>query len=732
MRNRPIIALAGNPNVGKTCLFNKLTGTHQAIGNWPGVTVELKHGIFSYDSKEYEIVDLPGLYSLSDDSPDAIIARNFILKEKPDLIINIVDASNLERNLYLTVQLMEMGEPLLICLSMIDIAEQNGIFIDYDHLSHHLGIEVIPMILNKHIDLELLISKIEKYLISPPIYSVIDYDEVVEKHLDNIIKIIQATEIRSIIDNSLNNKKLEEPQATYNRLVKTRWVALKLIEGDTEFTNLLSPETKVVVDKEINAIIKHRGQKAMAVIADDRYAYIRGLVKDTVKRKNKRRLTFSDRVDKFVLNQVIGLPIFFVVMYFVFLITVKVSQPFINIIEVSLSWLFVEQLGNLLTSLSTPYWLNYFLSGIIGNGIVTIGSFIPLIFFIYVCLSILEDSGYMARAAFIADKFMRFIGLPGKAFIPLLLGFGCTVPAIMATRTLENPRDRVFASLLTPFASCGAKLPVYTFLAMLFFPQKANVVIFSLYLFGIVMAVVTGLILKKTIFLSEPGDFVMELPSYHIPTLNGILMHTWHRLKSFLLRAGKYILLVIIIINVLQSIPINSAVKGEKTTILEVCGKTITPVFKPMGINENNWPASVALISGLFAKEAIVGSLQGLYQGPEMNMGRNQFPDNMKIAFGNTAAILAYLVFILLYSPCVASLTMFYKEYGFKWMLFEFFYLNLLAWMVAVFIYQILNFSKISLIWIMIIVTVFFFIYINLKRIGEKNAIPSSHRKILE
>lgn len=732
MRNRPIIALAGNPNVGKTCLFNRLTGTHQAIGNWPGVTVELKHGIFSYNSKEYEIVDLPGLYSLSDNSPDALVARNFILKEKPDLIINIVDASNLERNLYLTIQLMEMGEPLLICLSMIDIAEQNSVIIDYEHLSHHLGIEVIPMILNKHIEIELLINKIEQFLNSPFLYPAINYDEVVETHLDNIIKIIQAKELSSIIDNFIHHNKLDKPQASYTRLVKVRWVALQLIEENPEFTNLLSLETKAAVDKEINAIVRHRRQKASAVIADDRYAYIHGLVKDTIRRKNKNRLTFSDRVDKLVLNQVIGLSIFFVVMYFLFLITIKVSQPFIHIIEVSFSWLFVEQLGNLLTSLSAPHWLNYFFSEIIGNGIVTIGSFIPLIFFIYICLSILEDSGYMARAAFIADKFMRFIGLPGKAFIPLLLGFGCTVPAIMATRTLENPRDRIFASLLTPFASCGAKLPVYTFIAMLFFPKNANIIIFSLYIFGILMAVVTGLILKKTIFLSEPGDFVMELPSYHIPTLNGILMHTWHRLKSFLLRAGKYILLIIIIVNLLQSIPINSSESAKKTTILEICGKTITPIFKPMGLNENNWPASVALISGLFAKEAIVGSLQGLYQSPEMTIEGNNFPDNLRTSFGNSAAIIAYLVFILLYSPCVASLTIFYKEYGFKWMVFEFFYLNFLAWMVAVFIYQILNFSKTSLIWIMVIVVVFFFIYINLKRIGEKNEIPSSHRKILE
>jgi ferrous iron transport protein B len=427
-------------------------------------------------------------------------------------------------------------------------------------------------------------------------------------------------------------------------------------------------------------------------------------------------------VDKVVLNSVVGLPVFFIVMYLVFLVAVKLSQPCIKFIEFILSWLFIEQLGNLLSSPSFPQWLNYLLSKAIGGGIVTIGSFIPPIFFIYISLSILEDSGYMARAAFIADKFMRKIGLPGKAFIPLLVGFGCTVPAIMATRTLEKPRDRVFASLLTPFVSCGAKLPVYTFLVMLFFPQYADLLIFGLYLFGIIMGVLTGLLLKKTIFLSAPGDFVMELPAYHIPTINGIFMHTWHRLKSFLLRAGKTILLVIVLINILQCIQISTGRDSEKTSILELGGKLITPVLQPMGIKRDNWQSSVALISGLFAKEAIVGTLQGLYQNSEGEISADQLANNIKSGFGSTASILAYLVFILLYSPCAASLTILFKEHGFKWMLFAFVYLTLIAWMVATLIYQILAFNVLSIFWFVVIGAIFTFIYITLHKIGSKYA----------
>lgn len=715
-KHNPIIALAGNPNVGKTSLFNALTGSRQTVGNWPGVTVEHKSGYYEHKGIRYEVIDLPGIYSLSGGTPDEMVARDYILNDKPDLIINIVDTSNLERNLYLTVQLMELGAPLLMCLSMPDIAERNGLQVDIPHLASHLEFDVISVILNKRFDPDPLMAMIAQNLENPRIPALIHYDEVVERHLEEIWKEIMAE--KPVSDASL-------PGQIYAQVLHARWHALKLIEGDAQMHARLTEEESVFVARQIKAIEKHRGQPSMNVIADDRYGFIRGLTKDVLKRKKPDSLTFSDTVDKIALSGIVGLPLFFFVMYLVFIIAVRASAPVIDLVAGSLEWLFIDQFGALLSWIAAPGWVQYLLSDALGGGIATIGSFIPPIFFIYISLSILEDSGYMARAAFIADKFMRKIGLPGKAFIPLLVGFGCTVPAIMATRTLENPRDRVFASLLTSFMSCGAKLPVYTFMAMIFFPRRADLVIFGLYLFGIVMALLTGLLLKKTIFRTEPGNFVMELPPYHVPTFNGILLHTWHRLKDFILRAGKTILIVIVVINILQVISVPSFLNpsAEKVSVLELGGKTITPLLSPMGIKMDNWPASVALITGLFAKEAIVGTLQGLYTSPagsELAMEHN-----LRDHFGGTASALAFLLFVVLYSPCAAALTMLFKEHGPKWTVFAFVYLTFLAWITATLFYQIAAFNPASWYWILIAVGFFGIIYWNLKQIGRTNVKPA-------
>lgn len=724
LNKRPVIALAGNPNVGKTTLFNALTGARQTVGNWPGVTVEHKSGVYTHDKVDYEVIDLPGIYSLSGGTPDELVARNFILNEKPDLIINIVDASNLVRNLYLTVQLMELGAPLLMCLSMTDIATRNGLKIELEHLSTHLGFDVVAVVLNKRFDPRTLKEQIVKNLKHPPVPTQISYDEIVEQHLEIIWRDI-------LKQNNLVEESPARPlaQDIYKQLQKTRWQALKLIERDPEYRSLLSEEQALAVDKEVHSIEKHRGQAASNVIADDRYGFIRGLVKDVVKRQRPEGRTFSDAVDKVLLSGYFGLPIFFVVMYLVFLLAVRASAPFIGWIEAGLSWLFIGQVGALLEVLSAPAGLTFFFSEALGRGIATIGTFIPPIFFIYISLSILEDSGYMARAAFIADKFMRRIGLPGKAFIPLLVGFGCTVPAIMATRTLENPRDRVFASLLTPFMSCGAKLPVYTFLAMIFFPQRADIVIFGLYMFGIIMALFTGLMLKKTVFKSEPGNFVMELPNYHVPTFNGIMLHTWFRIKDFIFRAGRTILLAIIIINLLSIVMLPNVFgdRAEKVSVLELGGRAITPLLEPMGVKRDNWPASVSLITGLFAKEAIVGTMQSLYSGAEFSMEIEEegasagLSANLQSAFGSWKAALAYLLFVVLYSPCVAALAMLFNEHGAGWTIFTFIYLNILAWIIATIFYQIAAFNSASPYWLGTGLAFIMIIYWNLKTIGKRN-----------
>lgn len=719
------IALAGNPNVGKTTLFNALTGSRQTVGNWPGVTVEHKSGSYTFKGIEYEVIDLPGIYSLSGGTPDELVARTYILNEKPDLIINITDASNLERNLYLTVQLMELGAPILMCLSMMDIAEKNGLDIELEHLSEHLNFSVMPVVLNKRFDASMLMQAVQDNIELRPIPAQIRYDMVVEEHLDNIWQNVIKKEALPEIDPDLKATDI------YWQIQKTRWQALKIIEGDQEYADKLSAEEREMVDKEIKAIEKHRGQVAINVIADDRYGFIRGLVKDVVKRKRPDHGTFSDAIDKVLLSGFLGLPIFFFVMYLVFLIAVRASEPIIDIVEGGLGWIFFEQMPALLALVHTPKIISYFISHAIGGGIVTIGSFIPPIFFIYISLSILEDSGYMARAAFIADKFMRKIGLPGKAFIPLLVGFGCTVPAIMATRTLESPRDRVFASLLTPFMSCGAKLPVYTFLAMVFFPARADIVIFGLYFFGVIMAMLTGLLLKKTVFKSEPGNFVMELPPYHIPTFNGIMLHTWFRLKDFILRAGKTILFMIALISLLQVIYVPNILspEKEKVSILEVSGKLITPALKPIGIQSDNWPASVSLITGIFAKEAIVGTMQSLYTGKELDLemdeedtkGNKLLEQSLVTHFGDWKAALSFLIFVVLYSPCIAALTMLFKEHGGMWTAFTFVYLNLLAWIVSMLFYQIANFNAQSMYWIAIGAGILIVIYFNLRNIGKKH-----------
>lgn len=704
------IALIGNPNVGKTTVFNILTGSRQSVGNWPGVTVEHKEGRYQFQEKQIDVIDLPGIYSLTANTLDEKVTRNYILQNRPDLLINIVDASNLERNLYLTMQLIEMKVPVMIVLTMLDIAQQNQVNIELEHLQKHLGCSVVQFrIFHKETE-QLLKREISSAIDANCTPSLqIRYDDVVETGLQIIEEELEFDKFK------LNPDK--------------KWLALKLLEQDEEYISQLTEPELDALHNVTAAIEKHRGQQIKNVIADDRYSVIHGLSLDVIKRKSGWQETFSDRIDTIVLNGWLGLPIFFFVMFLVFSLTIKVSQPLVGLINKGLGWLLVSQFELVLQTLSLPVWISDFLANGIGGGLVVIASFIPPILFIFMSLAWLEDSGYMSRAAFVADKFMRRIGLPGKAFIPLLVGFGCTVPAIMATRTLDNKRDRIMTSLLTPFMSCGAKLPVYTFLAMIFFTKGANLVVFGLYMTGIVLAMLTGLLLKKTLFKTQPSDFVMELPAYHLPTFNGIMMHSWHRLKDFILRAGKTILIVIAGIYIIQMITIpvknipiyTKETKTERISLLEIAGKVITPVFKPMGIESSNWHASVALLSGLFAKEAIVGSLQSLYE----KSNEEELSVTIRKHFQTTSAGIAYLLFILLYSPCAAALAMLWREHGKGWMTFAFGFLTLQAWLIATLFYQISQFRinpGRTIFWLGIIQFVFVLQYFILWVRGKKYA----------
>jgi ferrous iron transport protein B len=702
------VALAGNPNAGKTTLFNALTGAKQYVGNWPGVTVERISGKYKHNDCNIEMIDLPGIYSFSAYSIDEKVSREFILMDKPDLVVNILDASNLERNLYLTTQLLEMKIPVLIALNMMDVAKKKKINIELDHLALHLGCKIIPVTANKKLGLEALKDEINS--------------AAEEKNISNT-----HVSYDSIVEESLT--KIQQRCSTFaeKRKVDIRWLAIKLLEKDELAEDISGDSLTDGVNNEILKIEKHTHSNTDIVIADGRYGFINGLTRDVVHRDSEIRKNVSDFIDKFVLNRVLSMPIFFAIMYLVFMLTINVSAPFVDFFDKFIGTIFINGLGSLLANLSFPKWIITILADGIGGGIQAVSTFIPPIFFMFFSLSILEDSGYMSRAAFVMDRFMRVVGLPGKAFIPMIVGFGCNVPAIMATRTLENRKDRIFTILLNPFMSCGARLPVYILFASVFFPENGGLLIFGIYIIGIFLAVISGILFKKTLFKGEISTFVMELPPYHIPTFNGIMMHTWQRLKDFVLKAGQVIIIVVLVLSFLNSIGTDGSFGNEDSEDSILCGigKALTPVFQPMGISEENWPATVGLFTGIFAKEAIVGTLDALYSGDEKEDDEFDFwtgivdafrtipegfrslskpeyvdipgaisgtkspsTDKMKTLFGSKNSAFAYLLFILIYMPCIATVAAIYREAGFKWMLFSVSYLTILAWLVSTLFYQ--------------------------------------------
>ncbi|MBT3191359.1 MAG: Fe(2+) transporter permease subunit FeoB [Verrucomicrobia bacterium] len=710
---RTTIAIAGNPNCGKTTVFNALTGSRQRVGNWPGVTVERLEGNYRHDDSDVLAVDLPGIYSFSANSPDEEVARSYILDSKPDVVVNILDATNLERNLYLTTQLLDMKVPLVVGLNMMDLAEQRHLHIEIEHLAKHLDCPVVPIIASKGKGIDALKAAVSQVAQSHHISSTnVVYDSEVE---------VAVERLRPLVS-----------EAATRHSVADRWLAIKLLEEDPLAAEITANAHAELVNSEIARISRHVGDSTDIVLADGRYGFIHGLARDVLHRKLELRRTVTDLIDRVILNRALGIPLFFLIMYAVFFLTVGVGAPFIDFFDTFCGTVFVDGVRALLESLHAPAMLVTFLADGIGSGIQTISTFIPPIFFIFFCLAILEDSGYMSRAAFVMDRLLRTVGLPGKAFIPMLVGFGCNVPGIMATRTLENERDRRMAIIMNPFMSCGARLPVYTMFAVVFFPKHGSLLIFGLYLTGILLAVLTGLLLKRTLMPGEPSTFVMELPPYHVPTLAGIMHHTWHRLKGFIVRAGRVILTVVILMSLLSAVDGMHAdskrkqgIKANPETTLSRCGKFITPILSPMGIEEDNWPATVGLIAGVFAKEAVAGTLDSLYrQDIEESSesfsfwggiadafaaipagfsalifrteeeGATQSPRiGMRNAFGSTASVVAYLLFVLLYCPCLAVVGAVYGETNLRWATFTVGYLTLLAWVVATLFYQVATFA---------------------------------------
>ena len=745
--NKPVIAIAGNPNSGKTTLFNALTGARQRVGNWPGVTVEKKTGNCIVEGQELELIDLPGIYSFSASSVDESIARDFLVSGNADLVVNIVDATSLERGLLLTMQLLEMGVPVVVAANMMDLVKERNLQLDIDGLTRELDCPVVPMTASKGKGLKALKSilletvlnpKISKEPITPP------------KAIKQVLPEISAM-LGENAKQSLRDQRSQD------------WFCQNLIETEQEYgteqglTDSAQSELLVLRAK----LATELGEEPDLVMSDLRYGRVREITRQTVNRAREVSRTLTDRIDALVLNRVLAIPVFLLAMYLTFMVTINVGGAFIDFFDQFTGAITVDGFRAVLEALGLPALLVTLLADGVGGGIQTVATFIPPIFFMFLCLTLLEDSGYMARAAFVMDRLMRAVGLPGKAMIPMMVGFGCSVPAVMATRTLEDRRERTLTAMMAPMMSCGARLPVYALFAAAFFPVQGQNVVFALYLIGILMAVLTGLLLRNTLLQGESAPFVMELPAYHVPTLRGILTHTWERLKGFLIRAGRVILVVVVILSFLNSIGTDGSFGNEDSeeSVLSHIGMSITPIFTPMGIREENWPATVGLFTGIFAKEAVVGTLDSLYAGmdadataeeesfafwnaiqgafatiPEGLLGVvDTFSDPLGIAVGEiedvssaaeaqevssstfgamirrfdgTAGAFAYLLFILLYAPCVAALAAIWREISPGWAVFSSAYLSILAWSTSVLYYQVSTFAEhpnTSLFWLVLV-----------------------------
>jgi len=719
MDSQKSIALVGNPNSGKSTFFNGLTGGKQKIGNWPGVTVEKIHGEMVVHGEKVSVVDLPGIYSLSASSEDERVSRDYLIEHGSDLVVNIIDAANIERNLYLTTQLLEMNLPVIVVLNRIDVAEKQGKTIDVNEISKLLGTVVLEL------------SAIKKN-------SVNDVKEqicsLISSKLPKQNRVEYPNEIEDII--SKLSRMTEDYCKEFD--LDSRWLSLKILEKDHFYIDKLISSgdlTKDQIDKYDSKLNTIFGETSDVIIADYRYGFIHSIVKNAQKRNvNKREI--SDFIDNIVLNRFLGIPIFLFFMYIVFWLTLSFGGAFIGFFENISGLIFIDGTDRLLMSVGAPRWLITVLATGIGSGVQAVATFIPIIFMMFLLLSILEDSGYMARAAFVMDKLMRIIGLPGKAFLPLVIGFGCTVPAIMAARTLDEKKDRMITIFITPFMSCGARLSVYLLFAAAFFKENSGMAVFSLYIIGAALAILTGLLIKKTLYTGEISFFVMELPTYNFPRFRHIFIHTWSRLKQFLYSAGKIIIIAVFILSLLNSFGTDGTLGNENTekSVLTKIGKSIAPIFSPMGIDEKNWQASVSIFSGPFAKEAVIGTLSTLYHIQE-DSGDNDdggsftekilntfraVPGDLKAAFtsildpmgiesatrdaagsekygllsalrrefGSPFSAYAYLLFIMIYFPCLATVGAVYREAGGKVAVAQILYMTILAWIVSVMFYQ--------------------------------------------
>ncbi|WP_454124145.1 Fe(2+) transporter permease subunit FeoB [Kosakonia sp. Marseille-Q7440] len=714
------IGLIGNPNSGKTTLFNQLTGARQRVGNWAGVTVERKEGLFTTTDHQVTLVDLPGTYSLTtisaQTSLDEQIACHYILNGDADLLINVVDASNLERNLYLTLQLLELGVPCIIALNMLDIAEKQKLRIDIDALASRLGCPVIPLVSTRGRGIEALKLAIDRHRAN-----------------DNVELVHYALPLAREADTLAGQMRDALPWQ------QRRWMGLQMLEGD-----IYSRANADISDSQLNAALS-RLQAEMddpaLHIADARYQAIAAICDTVSNTLTAEPSRFTAAVDRIILNRFLGLPIFLFVMYLMFLFAINIGGAFSPIFDAGSVAIFIHGIQWLGFTLHFPEWLTVFLAQGLGGGVNTVLPLVPQLGMMYLFMSFLEDSGYMARAAFVMDRLMQSLGLPGKSFVPLIVGFGCNVPSVMGARTLDAPRERLITIMMAPFMSCGARLAIFAVFAAAFFGQQGAVAVFSLYLLGVVMAILTGLMLKYTLLRGEASPFVMELPVYHVPHLKSLLLQTWQRLKGFVIRAGKVIIIVSIFLSAMNSFSLNGrTVHNINDSALASISRVFTPLLEPIGVQGDHWQATVGLVTGAMAKEVVVGTLNTLYTAEnieqeafnpatfslsdeliaaleetgssiketfslsvlanpiEASKGDGEMATGtmgvMSQKFGSAAAAYSYLIFVLLYVPCITAMGAIAREASRGWMGFSVLWGLNIAYSLSTLFYQTVTFHQ--------------------------------------
>ncbi|HHR6145742.1 TPA: Fe(2+) transporter permease subunit FeoB [Providencia alcalifaciens] len=716
------IGLIGNPNAGKTTLFNQLTGSRQRVGNWAGVTVERKVGRFQTPEHKIELVDLPGTYSLTtiseQTSLDEQIACYFILSGEADMLINVVDASNLERNLYLTLQLVELGVPCIVALNMLDIAESQHIDIDVKQLEKQLGCPVIPMVSTRATGLEKLKQAIDSHPQNSQ-QALVQYPPQLLQTVDTLSEQISAQQFSQ---------------------QQRRWLALQILEGDIYSRQRANISEQVLAETRTK-LKETLQEEPELLIADARYQSIATICHAAINNSEAEPNKLTQILDKFILNRWLGVPIFLFVMYLMFVLAINIGGALQPFFEGASEAIFIHGIQWIGATANFPEWLTVFLAQGVGGGINTVLPLVPQIGMMYLFLSILEDSGYMARAAFVMDRLMQALGLPGKSFVPLIVGFGCNVPSIMGARTLDAPRERLITVLMAPFMSCGARLAIFAVFAAAFFGKNGASVVFSLYLLGIVVAILTGLLLKHTLMRGEASPFVMELPVYHVPHTKTLLIQTWQRLKGFVVRAGKVIVVASIFTGALNSFSLSGKpVDNINDSALASVSKVITPVLQPIGVHSDNWQATVGLITGAMAKEVVVGTLNTLYTAEaitsepfdaasfdlldelesavadtwdslketfsisalsnpiEASMGDAEMATGsmgtMAAKFGSDIAAYSYLIFVLLYVPCVSVMGAIARETNKSWMTFSILWGLNVAYSLAALFYQTATFNE--------------------------------------